>query len=59
MDGGDFFFQAITLYINGTERWKVSTFQIQPAFELVWNNGPMAFIQHVSSILCLHLIFLR
>lgn len=54
-----FSFQATTLCISGTDKWKVSTFQIQLAFELVLNNGPMAFIQHVSSILCPHLMFLR
>mgnify|MGYP003366230955 CR=1 FL=1 len=30
-----FTFQAIILYISGTDRWRVSTFQIQLAFELV------------------------
>lgn len=34
-DDENFNFQAIILYISGTDRWRVSTFQIQLAFELV------------------------
>lgn len=52
-------FQAIILYINGTEQWRVNIFQIPQASELVLNNGLLAFIQHVSNILCLHLMFQR
>lgn len=37
----------------------MSTSQIQLVFEHVWNNGLLAFIQHASSILCLHLMFQR
>lgn len=42
--------QGITLYINGIGQWKVNTFQIQLALELVLNNGHLDFIQHASSI---------
>ncbi|XP_052883799.1 uncharacterized protein LOC108450608 isoform X1 [Gossypium arboreum] len=51
--------QVITLCINGTVQSKVSIFQILVVFVLVWSNGYLASIQHVSSISCPHLMFQR
>lgn len=51
--------QVITLCISGTVQSKVSIFQILVVFVLVWSNGHLASIQHVSSISCQHLMFQR
>ncbi|PPR89990.1 hypothetical protein GOBAR_AA30694 [Gossypium barbadense] len=51
--------KVITLCISSTSQSKVSIFQILVVFVLVWSNGNLASIQHVSSISCPHLMFQR
>ncbi|KAK8322482.1 hypothetical protein V6Z12_A12G169500 [Gossypium hirsutum] len=50
---------VITICISGTVQSKVSIFQILVVFVLVWSNGHLASLQHVSSISCPHLMFQR
>ncbi|XP_016715403.1 uncharacterized protein [Gossypium hirsutum] len=51
--------KVITICISGTVQSKVSIFQILVVFVLVWSNGHLASLQHVSSISCPHLMFQR